>query len=367
VTTRNKLAFGAALWFGPFLLGIVQVSLATNRRERPAEEQTKKSEGKAPERLEIRGIENTFRLSPRLYSGGDPRGAQALTALKELGVRTIISVDGAIPDVEAARKLGLRYVHLPIGYDGVPREQAVRIVKAVNTLPGPVYVHCHHGMHRGPTVAAICGLATEGWSKDRALAWMKEAGTSPNYQGLYTSAREFVPPSAKELERVGKELPERTRPPVLVEMMIQVDERLDRMKAVQKAGFKAPFNHPDIDPPHEALQLLEQFRELVRLPEVKERGIAFLAAVEAAEKQVTSLEGSLRSLGKEPTAEARRSVGSAFLAVGKCCTACHAQYRDKLSPEHKGRSSDAGQGVEWLSPRWQPRYHAQKRAGHFDG
>ena len=51
----------------------------------------------------------------------------------------------------------------------------------------------------------------------------------------------------------------------------------------EKAGFKAPADQPDIDPPHEALQLAELFRELVRLPETKERGKAFLAAAEAAE------------------------------------------------------------------------------------
>jgi hypothetical protein len=233
-----------------------------------------------------------------------------------------------MPDVEAARKLGLRYVHLPIGYDGVPREQAVRLIKAIKTLPGPVYVRCHHGKHRGPAAAAVCGIATEGWSKEKALAWMKEAGTSPDYRGLYSSAREFVPPTAEELERVGKELPERAEVPALVEMMVQVDGRWDHLKAVEKAGFKATADQPDIDPPHEALQLAELFRELVRLPETKERGKEFLAAVEVAERHATSLEGSLRSLGNRPTAEARRAVESAFLAVGKSCTTCHASHRD---------------------------------------
>lgn len=324
MTKRNKIPF----WVGPFLFGFAVVSLAANRQVQTPTEPTGKGETKAPERLEIRSIENTFRLSPRLYSGGDPHGAEALTALKELGVRTIISVDGATPDVDAARKLGLRYVHLPIGYDGVPREQAVKLVQAVKMLPGPVYVHCHHGKHRGPAAAAVCGIATEGWSKEKALAWMKEAGTSPDYRGLFTSAREFVPPSAEELERVGKELPERAKVPALVEMMVQVDERWDHLKAVQKAGFKAPTDQPDIDPPHEALQLAELFRELVRLPETKERGEAFLAAVEAAERRATSLEGSLRSLGSGPTAEARKAVESAFLAVGKSCKTCHASHRD---------------------------------------
>jgi len=52
--------------------------------------------GKTPERIKVGGIENTFRLSPRLYSGGDPRGAEAFQALKALGIKTIVSVDGTV-------------------------------------------------------------------------------------------------------------------------------------------------------------------------------------------------------------------------------------------------------------------------------
>ena len=210
-----KFAFGVALWGGPFVLGLVLVSVAASPQDRPAAREDRKEQGlpAAPERLDIRGVENAYRLSPRLYSGGDPHGAEALAALKGLGIRTLISVDGAAPDVEAARKLGLRYVHLPIGYDGVPREQAVKLVKAMKTLPGPVYVHCHHGKHRGPAAAAVCGLATEGWTEEQALAWLERAGTSPDYRGLYASAREFVPPTAEELGRAGDELPERAAGP----------------------------------------------------------------------------------------------------------------------------------------------------------
>lgn len=328
MTTTARRTIEAALWVGPFLLGILSDLRAPERQEQTPAGPTKQGEARAPERLDIGGIENTFRLSPRLYSGGDPDGVEALKALKALGVRTIISVDGATPDVEAARTLGLRYVHLPIGYDGVPRERAVKLVQAVKTLPGPVYVHCHHGKHRGPAAAAVCGIATEGWSKEQALSWLKDAGTSPDYRGLFTSTSEFVPPSAEELERAGVELPERVEVTALVEIMVRVDERWDHLKAVQKAGYKAPADRPDIDPPHEALQLAELFRELLRLPEAKGRGRALIAATEAAERQATSLASSLRSFGNGPTAEARKSVESAFLAVGKSCTSCHASHRD---------------------------------------
>ena len=104
-------------------------------------------------------LPNAYRLHPRVISGGQPEGEQAFARLKELGVKTVISVDGARPEVELARKYGLRYVHLPHGYDGVPDERASELAKAVRDLPGPVYIHCHHGKHRSPAAATVACVA----------------------------------------------------------------------------------------------------------------------------------------------------------------------------------------------------------------
>src|SRR5690606_18255679 len=67
-------------------------------------------------------IENIHPLTPQLISGGQPKGDAAFSQLAEMGVKTIVSVDGAKPDLELAKKHGLRYVHIPIGYDGVGAE-----------------------------------------------------------------------------------------------------------------------------------------------------------------------------------------------------------------------------------------------------
>jgi protein tyrosine phosphatase (PTP) superfamily phosphohydrolase (DUF442 family) len=282
-----------------------------------------------PERLELPGIENAFRVGPRVYSGGEPRGSEAFAALKDLGVRTIITVDGATPDVEAARALGLRYVHIPIGYDGVPRAQAARLIQAVKTLPGPLYVHCHHGKHRGPAAVGVCGLALEGWTEEQAIRWMETAGTSPDYRGLYASARNFVPPSDEELKQAGADLPERAPVPDLVALMIRVDAQWDRLKAIQQAGLKAPADQPDLDPPHEALQLAELFREMARTVEAKDRGRAFLAKAKAADDQASDLGRALRAFDETTAPEGRSAVESAFQGVARACTNCHAGHRDK--------------------------------------
>jgi len=60
------------------------------------------------------GIRNVVAYHDGYYSGSMPDGAEAFETLHAMGIKTIISVDGAAPDVEAAKRLGMRYIHLPI-------------------------------------------------------------------------------------------------------------------------------------------------------------------------------------------------------------------------------------------------------------
>jgi hypothetical protein len=171
-------------------------------------------------------------------------------------------------------------------------------------------------------------MATEGWSKGEALDWLKQAGTAPDYRGLFATVDRFAQPSGEELAKVGTEFPERAETPALVEMMVKVDKCWDHMKAILEAGFEPPSNHPDIDPSHEALLLTEHFREVSRLPEAKARGEDFIRSVDASEQLATALESSLRQLRNGPTAESRTQADATFNALGKACTSCHARFRD---------------------------------------
>src|SRR4051812_44306767 len=67
--------------------------------------------GAAPS--DLPGLENVARVSRELYSGGVPEGDPGFETLQRLGIRTIVSVDGMEPDLERARKHGMRCVHLP--------------------------------------------------------------------------------------------------------------------------------------------------------------------------------------------------------------------------------------------------------------
>jgi protein tyrosine phosphatase (PTP) superfamily phosphohydrolase (DUF442 family) len=146
-------------------------------------------------------LHNLFRVTTNIFSGDSPVSDAAFLELAKLGVKTIISVDGSKPDVDSARKHGLRYIHLPFGYDGIPTNRIAELVKAGQSANGPIYVHCHHGLHRGPAAVAILCQASMGWSTNQALAWLKQAGTASDYTGLYRAVEDF---SNARFERPGR-------------------------------------------------------------------------------------------------------------------------------------------------------------------
>jgi pimeloyl-ACP methyl ester carboxylesterase/quercetin dioxygenase-like cupin family protein/protein tyrosine phosphatase (PTP) superfamily phosphohydrolase (DUF442 family) len=271
--------------------------------------------------MEIGGLENTFRVTDTIYSGSQPETDADFEALSKLGVKVIVSVDGSKPDLQAAHRFGLKYVHLPFGYDGVPTNRVVQLAKVASLERGPIYVHCHHGLHRGPTAVALMCEATQGWSPTQALEWMREAGTAQEYEGLYESARGFHPPTAEELAAVA-ELPEVSRTSTLVEAMVAMDAHVYRLRQAQKAGWETPPDHPDVSPAHEATMLWELYREIPRALDLAGWPEGFRRQLAEAEDATGKLRALLSETGD------REALDIAFKQSTQACTACHRDFRN---------------------------------------
>ena len=282
-----------------------------------------------PERLTASGLPNAYRLHQRVISGGEPDGEAAFAALKELGVKTIISVDGARPNLALAEKYGLRYAHLPHGYDGVPDQRARELAKAVRDLPGPVYIHCHHGKHRSPAAAAIACVTTGLLDSDRALVVLKTAGTSENYRGLYHSVRSARRIDDNSLDALAADFPAQAKIPPIADAMVQIEHVHDHLKAFAESRWQPLAHQPDLNAAHEALLLKEHYVELTRTPEVQTMPAAFRKLLTEAEAQATTLEDSLEKWQKagQPTLT-HASLNSILAAITKNCTACHQKFRD---------------------------------------
>lgn len=268
--------------------------------------------------VDFAGLHNVIRLSEKLYSGGVPEGDSGFQALRRLGIKTIITVDGAKPEVERAATLGMRYVHLPFGYDGCPTPRANAIAKAVRDLPGPVYIHCHHGKHRSPTAAAFARIAVDGVSNEEAVKELQRAGTGKNYTGLYGDVSRYAPPTKEQLDRLEIAFPATAPTPPLVEAMVSIEIRFDRLLKRQKGGWKAA---PGVDNPYEALQLQELYTELNRTGDVKKRPEDYRLWMRESERDAKALEAALRA--------GNTDAASMFLGkVAAGCGSCHAKYRN---------------------------------------
>jgi protein tyrosine phosphatase (PTP) superfamily phosphohydrolase (DUF442 family) len=270
------------------------------------------------------GLDNVVRLSDRLYTGSRPDGEDGFASLAAMGVRIVISVDGATPDVNLARAAGLRYIHLPMGYDGVPRDRAHAIARAVIDAPGAVYLHCHHGKHRGPAAAVAALRCTDAaWTPAVARHAMELAQTDPRYAGLYRDVEAIERLSIDDLRARRFELPEVARVGELTHAMVELDACWDRIKAARAAGWRTPAGRPDLEPAHEARLLLEHYAELLRRPDSSTRPASYAAELTRGRDFATQLENRIRG---KASADA---IEQAYRGVAATCTACHSEHRDQ--------------------------------------
>ena len=270
---------------------------------------------------EPEGLHNYRRWDDRIGQGAQPQGDVAFKNLAALGYKTVLSVDGARPAIELAEKHGLGYVHVPIGYDGVTREQAASISAAVERSDGPIYVHCHHGRHRGPAGVMAARRLLDGLGAEQAVADMKASRCSEKYTGLYRDVSQMKPLTAEERAAVPAELPSYVEPGTMVDAMVSVDERFANLKDSRSQGWAVPKDSPDVSPPHEARMLWEGYRELARTDESKAYGEEFLAMLKASEEAAIRLEEALRA-GDHDAANAAADE------VKTGCNSCHKAFRD---------------------------------------
>lgn len=263
-------------------------------------------------------LQNLIQISDRVYSGGEPRGEEAFLELSEMGIRTVISVDGARPDLERAKEYDLRYVHIPIGYDGVESGAALSIVHAMRESIGKIYIHCHHGRHRGPVAAAIACMADGQLDSVDGLRILEVAGTSRDYAGLWRDVEAFRSPGA---DAVLPELVEVAKVADLAESMAKMDRVFDRLVILEANQWQAPDSHADLDAGQEALILRELLHESGRL-------LGPDAALDL-QKRFAQAEAEVGLF--EKAMEDARQKRAAFLLkqIKTSCKSCHQQHRNE--------------------------------------
>lgn len=292
-------------------------------------------------RLHDPTLPNAIAINGQVISGGLPADEQAFAALQHLGVRTVISVDGAKPDVEMARQFGMRYVHLPHGYDGISEQRVAELTRAISELPGPIYIHCHHGKHRSPAAAVAAWIAQGKLPSAEAKSVLEFAGTSPHYAGLYRCAAQQSPIDNQVLHRIPLDFPAIAQVPPLAQAMVVLDQHFEHLEKLHSHAWRAPVGDPDRSAAHQWLLVREAYTELAR-PETwddlhwkrfgadRETGAAF------AEYQALLTQGRETAERAEKMFADGESLGAAELqalsqsveTLKRNCQTCHQTFRD---------------------------------------
>ena len=123
-----------------------------------------------------------------LYRGGQP-SPEGFAELKEMGVKTIVSLRVFNSDRKKLAGLGLRYMRVSCKHAHPEDEDAVAFLRvASDPQYHPIFVHCRDGVDRTGMMVALYRIVVEGWSKEKALAEMKEMG----FHEIWDSIEDYV-------------------------------------------------------------------------------------------------------------------------------------------------------------------------------
>ncbi|MFT7464278.1 MAG: protein tyrosine phosphatase (PTP) superfamily phosphohydrolase (DUF442 family) [Pseudohongiellaceae bacterium] len=273
-------------------------------------------------------LHNVFRLSEQIISGGEPHDDAGFAAIAALGVRTILSVDGKSPDAAAAAAHGLTYVHVPIRYRGISEDELLRLTKTFREKPGPFYVHCFHGKHRGPAAAAVGRLVVDGASRQQSLAEMRQwCGTSSKYEGLYQTVAANQLPSAAASAAYDWDFPAARAHAGFRTVMVEASRAFETLTTMEKNGWAVPDDHPDIDPVNESTVLASLFSEAAALDDVTSQPDDFRDWIQQSSSQSLALRDVLSGIRRNG-GEDWSTADAAYKALKGSCTACHKTYRN---------------------------------------
>lgn len=262
-------------------------------------------------------LDNLLQVTGRVFSGGQPHGEEAFAELQRLGVKTVVSVDGSRPQVATAEKYGLRYVHIPIGYDGVPEEAGKSLARLMRETHEPIYIHCHHGQHRAPAAAAVACIAAGKMDHQQGVAVLRRAGTGEGYTGLWAAVANFQPPAS---DAVLPELVAVAEVGSLTAAMAHIDRAKDNLALAKEASWSGVEEHPDLVASQEALILREALHEFAR-HRTNDDDEVFVNLLAETESIAIELESAIKL-------HDHKAADEHFVRLLKSCKQCHVKYRD---------------------------------------
>ena len=144
---------------------------------------------------EVLPIRNFLQVNEEFCTGGQPR-LEHLAKLKADGVKAIINLrtpteHRAAEEEAEAKKLGLRYINIPVVYGDPKDEQVVEFLEVTDDNGNrPAFIHCTAAIRVG-AFWMIRRALRDGWSVEKAEEEAKKVGLV-NAPHLVTFAKDYI-------------------------------------------------------------------------------------------------------------------------------------------------------------------------------
>jgi protein tyrosine phosphatase (PTP) superfamily phosphohydrolase (DUF442 family) len=145
-----------------------------------------------------KSIKRFVQVDERLFRGEEPDQAD-LVALRDLGVRTVISFRTDDSERALVEGLGMTFVHIPIALN--PLSFGIRLRRSAvddffkvvdNPASGIVFVHCRRGADRTGAFVGLYRIARQQWDPGDAYREARDIGMRWWYFGVEEQFRRFA-------------------------------------------------------------------------------------------------------------------------------------------------------------------------------
>ncbi|MEN9359418.1 MAG: hypothetical protein RL095_953 [Verrucomicrobiota bacterium] len=120
-------------------------------------------------------LKNFHQLDARLYRSSQP-DEDAMKSLAKAGISEILNLRDFHDDEDEAKGTALKLHRVELRAGAIKLDEVRQALKIITDAKGPVLVHCWHGSDRTGCICAFYRMVHQGWSKEQALAEMREGG-----------------------------------------------------------------------------------------------------------------------------------------------------------------------------------------------
>lgn len=176
---RNQFVFKSLL-FLIIITGQISFTNGQNYNKRPDSWSVK---------IENSFLENFWKLNDTLYRSEQPDKTDFIY-LNSIGIKSVLNLRSNHIDKELIGDLTIIEYNVEMDAEKFSDNEIIEALKAIQTSPKPILVHCRHGSDRTGVVIAMYRIIFQNWTKEQALLELQNGGYG--FHTIYANIPDYI-------------------------------------------------------------------------------------------------------------------------------------------------------------------------------